>query len=52
MLSHFHRHHLDFDSILVFNNLAEIPRMDLARLSDASLSGGSRREFWMDLGKR
>ena len=34
MLSHFHRHHLDFDSILVFNNLAEIPRMDLARLSD------------------
>ena len=34
MLSHFHRHHLDFDSILVFNDLAEIPRMDLARLSD------------------
>ena len=28
------RNHLDFDSILVFSDQAEIPRMDLARLSD------------------
>ena len=34
ILSHFHRVHLDFDSILVFSDQAEIPRMDLARLSD------------------
>ena len=34
MLSNFHRHDLQFESILVFQNQAEIPRMDLARLSD------------------
>ena len=34
ILSHFHRIHLDFDSILVFSDQAEIPRLDLARLSD------------------
>ena len=34
ILSHFHRNHLDFDSIIVFSNQADIPRMDLARLSD------------------
>ena len=34
ILSHFHRNHLDFDSILVFSNQADILRMDLARLSD------------------
>ena len=34
MLSYFHRHDLQFESILVFQNQAEIPRMDLARLSD------------------
>ena len=34
ILSDFHRIHLDFDSILVFRDQAEIPRMDLARLSD------------------
>ncbi|MDE0102994.1 MAG: DUF1828 domain-containing protein [Bryobacterales bacterium] len=33
-LSHFHRFGLDFDSIIIFKNQAEIPRMDLARLSD------------------
>ncbi len=33
-LSHFHRSELDFDSIIVFKNQAEIPRMDLARLTD------------------
>ena len=34
MLSHFHRIQLKFESILVFKNQPEIPRMDLARLSD------------------
>ena len=34
MLSHFHRHNLRFESILVFEDQSEIPRRDLARLSD------------------
>ena len=34
MLSYFHLHELRFESILVFENQPEIPRMDLARLSD------------------
>ena len=34
MLSHFHRHHLQFESLLVFHDQEEIPRPDLARLSD------------------
>ena len=34
MLSHFHRHGLRFESILVFEDQAAIPRTDLARLSD------------------
>ena len=34
MLSHFHRHDFRFESILVFEDQAEIPRGDLARLSD------------------
>ena len=34
MLGHFLLHGLAFESILVFENQTEIPRMDLARLSD------------------
>jgi len=34
MLSYFHRRELRFDSMLVFEDQAEIPRLDLARLSD------------------
>lgn len=34
MLSHFHRHALRFETMLVFEDQAEIPRLDLARLSD------------------
>ena len=34
MLSYFHRQELSFESILVFENQTEIPRLDLARLSD------------------
>lgn len=47
MLSHFHRHGLRFESLLVFKNQAEIPRMDLARLSDVAgdmISSLSSRE--------
>lgn len=35
MLSHFNRHKLKFDSLIVFEDQSEIPRLDLARLSDA-----------------
>lgn len=49
MLSHFHRHRLRFESLLVFENQAEIPRMDLARLSDVAgdmiSSLASREDF-------
>ncbi|MDE0480456.1 MAG: DUF1828 domain-containing protein [Gammaproteobacteria bacterium] len=34
MLSHFHLSSLSFESILVFEDQSEIPRVDLARLSD------------------
>ena len=34
MLSHFHRCELLFESIIVFESQVEIPRLDLARLSD------------------
>jgi len=34
MLSNFLRHNLRFDSLLVFRDQSEIPRADLARLSD------------------
>ena len=34
MLSYFHRHKVKFESILVFQDQTEIPRLDLARLSD------------------
>ena len=36
MLGHFHRHRLEFESIIVFEDQAEIPRTDLARLSDVA----------------
>ena len=34
MLAHFHRHRVKFESLLVFVDQTEIPRMYLARLSD------------------
>ena len=34
MLVHFHRHRVKFESLLVFDDQTEIPRTDLARLSD------------------
>lgn len=34
ILSHYHRYHLPFESIIVFEDQMAIPRLDLARLSD------------------
>ena len=48
-LSHFHRHALAFDSILVFENQTEIPRADLARLSDVGGNMVSSLEAREDL---
>jgi len=34
MLAHFHRNNLQFNSLIVFESQPEIPRLDLARLTD------------------
>ena len=34
MLGYFHRHDLSFESIIIFEDQADIPRIDLARLTD------------------
>ena len=52
MLAHFHRHQLDFESIIVFENQAEIPRVDLARLSDVGGDMISSLESTNDLGRK
>ncbi len=52
MLSHFHRHELAFESILVFENQAEIPRADLARLSDVGGDMVSSLESRGDLDRK
>ena len=56
MLSHFHRHSLRFESILVFEDQSEIPRRDLARLSDVGgdmiSSLASREDFHRKVLKR
>ena len=52
MLGHFHRHNLDFESIIVFENQAEIPRTDLARLSDVGGDMISSLESTGDLGRK
>ena len=56
ILSHFHRIHLAFDSILVFSDQAELPRLDLARLSDVGgdlvSSLASRDDFRRKLERR
>lgn len=55
-LSHFHRHRLPFESLLVFEDQAEIPRADLARLSDVageSISSlGTEEDLWRKLARR
>ncbi len=49
MLSHYHRYELAFESIIVFEDQTEMPRLDLARLSDVGgdmiSSLGARDDF-------
>ena len=52
MLAHFHRHDLEFESIIVFENQAEIPRTDLARLSDVGGDMISSLESTTDLNRK
>lgn len=52
MLSFFHRHELEFESILVFENQTDIPRMDLARLSDVGGEMISSLESHEDLNRK
>ena len=52
MLSHFHRHGLRFESMLVFEDQSEIPRLDLARLSDVGGDMISSLESRADLGRK
>ena len=52
MLSHFHRHSLRFESILVFEDQSEIPRLDLARLSDVGGEMISSLESRTDLDRK
>ena len=52
MLSHFHRHSLRFESILVFEDQSEIPRLDLARLSDIGGEMISSLESRTDLDRK
>lgn len=52
MLSHFHRHDLKFDSMLVFEDQSEIPRLDLARLSDVGGEMISSLESSADLSRK
>ncbi len=52
MLSHFHRHNLQFESMLVFEDQSEIPRLDLARLSDVGGDMISSLESSADLSRK
>ena len=52
MLSYFHLYRLQFESIIVFENQGEIPRMDLARLSDVGGEMVSSLESHSDLERK
>ena len=52
MLAYFHRLQLDFESIIVFANQADIPRVDLARLSDVGGEMISSLESTSDLNRK
>ena len=52
MLGYFHRHSLSFESIIVFENQTEIPRVDLARLSDVGGDMISSLESTEDLNRK
>ena len=52
MLAYFHRQQLDFESIIVFENQADIHRSDLARLSDVGGEMISSLESTSDLSRK
>ena len=52
MLGYFHRNSLDFESVIVFENQTEIPRIDLARLSDVAGDMISSLESTEDLNRK
>ena len=52
MLGHFHRHNLEFESVVVFQDQTEIPRVDLARLSDVAGDMVSSLESTEDLNRK
>ena len=52
MLGHFHRHQLEFESVVVFEDQTEIPRVDLARLSDVAGDLVSSLESTEDLNRK
>ena len=52
MLGHFHRRGLKFESLLVFEDQATIPRLDLARLSDVGGGMVSSLESREDLQRK
>ena len=51
-LSHFNRHHVRYESLLVFDDQAAMPRMDLARLSDVGGDMISSLESHEDLKRK
>ena len=52
MLGYFHLHGLSFESIIVFEDQAEIPRVDLARLTDVGGDMISSLESTKDLKRK
>ncbi|MCY3646770.1 MAG: hypothetical protein OXH07_07340 [Chloroflexi bacterium] len=52
LLGHFHRHQLEFESVIVFDDQTEIPRVDLARLSDVAGDLVSSLESTEDLNRK
>ena len=51
-LSHFNRHEIRYESLLIFEDQAEIPRLDLARLSDVGGEMISSLESHADLERK
>ncbi len=52
MLGYFHRHNIVFESVVVFEDQTEIPRIDLARLSDVAGDQISSLESTEDLNRK
>ena len=52
MLGNFHRHHPDFESVVVFQDQTGVPRVDLARLSDVDRDMVSSLESPGDLSRK